>query len=101
MHNLIIFAGLIARKLYNEGDSHPTLKWIMGYKKRKEGLILKKIVLVICAMTFIIPITDKVLETKSYQINKIQKMEQGQNLVEIKRQSKVVFFIVFDFIWGI
>ncbi|MGR5995472.1 hypothetical protein ACT7C9_25090 [Bacillus cereus] len=38
---------------------------------------MKKIVLVICAMTFIIPITEKVLETKGYQINKIQKMEQG------------------------
>ncbi|EJR01978.1 hypothetical protein II5_04403 [Bacillus cereus MSX-A1] len=32
------FAGLIARKLYNEGDSHPTLKWIMGYKKEKRGI---------------------------------------------------------------
>ena len=32
----LFFAGLIARKLYNDGDSHPTLKWIMGYKKRKE-----------------------------------------------------------------
>ncbi len=36
------FAGLIARKLYNGGDSHPTLKWIMGYKKEKRGINFEK-----------------------------------------------------------
>ena len=48
-----------------------------GVQKEKRGINFEKIVLVICAMTFILPITDKVLETKNYQLNKIQKMEEG------------------------
>ncbi|MEX0417749.1 AimR family lysis-lysogeny pheromone receptor [Bacillus sp. C30] len=36
------FAGLMARKLYTEGDKHPTLEWIMDYTKEKRGINFEK-----------------------------------------------------------